>query len=131
MSTKPVMDTSSTGRRRNRSWSEALKRGIVAASFEPGYSVSVVARRYDVNANQLFKWRKAFRDSLPGRPPDPATPQLVPVVVWPEQPEEVTPQSAMPMVAIEIDVADKYRLRVGSGVDAGALQLVLGVLERQ
>jgi transposase-like protein len=51
---KAALDTTSTGRRRNRSWAEALKREIVAASFAPGSSVSVVARRYDVNANQVF-----------------------------------------------------------------------------
>ncbi|MDB5408348.1 MAG: Transposase insC for insertion, partial [Rhodospirillales bacterium] len=54
------MDTTGTGRRRNRSWPEALKREIVTASFAPGASVSVIARRYDVNANQVFRWRKLF-----------------------------------------------------------------------
>jgi transposase len=54
VSTKSVMGMTATGRRRNRSWPEALKREIVAASFAPGASVSVVARRYDVNANQYF-----------------------------------------------------------------------------
>jgi transposase-like protein len=44
------MDMNGCGRRRNRSWPEALKREIVAAWFEPGASVSVVARRYEVNA---------------------------------------------------------------------------------
>ena len=32
---------------------------------------------------------------------------------------------------IEIDVAGKYRVRVGSGVDAQALRRVLDVLERR
>ena len=32
-------------------WSEALKREIVAAAAAPGASVSIVARRYDVNTN--------------------------------------------------------------------------------
>ncbi len=31
---------------------------IVAETLEPGSSVSIVARRYDVNANQLFLWRR-------------------------------------------------------------------------
>ncbi len=39
------MDTKFAGGRRNRSWPEALKREIVAASLEPGSSVSLVARR--------------------------------------------------------------------------------------
>jgi transposase len=62
VSTKSVMGMTATGRRRNRSWPEALKREIVAASLAPGASVSVVARRYDVNANQVFSWRKRYRD---------------------------------------------------------------------
>ena len=62
MSTKSVMGITATGRPRNRSWPEALKREIVAASFAPGSSVSMVARHYDVNANQVFNWRKRYRD---------------------------------------------------------------------
>ena len=62
MSTKSVMGTNGTGRR-NRSWPEALKREIVAASFAPGSSVSKVARQYDVNANQVFGWRKPLKRS--------------------------------------------------------------------
>ena len=50
--------------RRNRSWPETLKREIVAASYAPGLSVSMVARHYDVNANQVFGWRKRYRDEL-------------------------------------------------------------------
>src|SRR5215211_753580 len=45
-------------RRRHRAWPESLKREIVAASLVPGASVSRVARRYDVNANQVFAWRR-------------------------------------------------------------------------
>lgn len=129
MSAEPVMDTSSTGRRRNRSWPEALKREIVAASFEPGCSVSVVARRYDVNSNQLFGWRKMFRDGSPAQA-DPATPQLVPVIVSPERQDDTAPASPDPGI-IEIDLIGRYRLRVGKDVDAGVLQLVLDVLERR
>ena len=44
-----------------RRWSEAEKRRIVAESYEPGVSVSVVARRHDLNTNQLFTWRRHFR----------------------------------------------------------------------
>ena len=62
MSIKSVMDTTATGRRRNRAWPEALKREIVAALFDPGSSVSEVARHYDVNANQVFNWRKLYGD---------------------------------------------------------------------
>ena len=45
-----------------RRWSEAEKRRIVAESYQPGVSVSVVARRNDVNANLVFNWRRRFRE---------------------------------------------------------------------
>ena len=35
-----------------RRWSEAEKRQIVAESYEPGVSVSVVARRHDLTLQQ-------------------------------------------------------------------------------
>ena len=79
MSTKSVMGTNGTGRR-NRSWPEALKREIVAASYAAGSSVSVIARQYDVNANQVFGWRKRYRDE-PRAPAVLSAPQLIPVVV--------------------------------------------------
>ena len=49
-------------RRRRRRWSEARKRLIVAESYQPGVSVSVVARRHDVNANLVFSWRRQYRE---------------------------------------------------------------------
>jgi len=31
---------------------------MVAETLEPGASVLIVARRHDVNSNQLFRWRR-------------------------------------------------------------------------
>jgi transposase len=129
VSTKPVMDTSAIKRRRHRSWPEALKREIVAASFAPGTSVSVVARQYDVNANQVFSWRKRYRDAQPG-PCDPSACRLMPVVISAEQDGVAAPPSTV-AERIEIDVAGKYRVYVGSGFDRQALGRVLDVLERR
>ena len=64
------MDTSGAKRRYKR-WPEALKREIVAATLVPGASVSVVARQYDVNPNQVFGWRRRYRD-------EPTTPSSTP-----------------------------------------------------
>jgi len=36
------------------------KRRIVELTFEPGASVAQVAQAHGVNANQVFKWRRAF-----------------------------------------------------------------------
>lgn len=46
------------GRRRRRFWSAEEKRRIVAETFAPDASVSIVTRRHDVNANMLFTWRR-------------------------------------------------------------------------
>jgi transposase len=112
-------------RRRHRAWPESLKREIVAATLLPGSSVSRVARRYDVNANQVFAWRRRYRDSAA----EPAELRLLPVTVTPDHPEEMAPARAGEV--IEIAVAGGYRVRVGNGVQASTLRLVLDVLERR
>ena len=128
MSTKSIMGATATGRR-HRLWPEALKREIVSASFSPGSSVSKVARQYDVNANQVFSWRKRYRDDM-RVPAVSLGPQLLPVMVTAEDNAGAT-QPANVAEMIEIDLAGKYRVRVGSGVDTQALRRVLDVLERR
>src|SRR4051794_11388103 len=112
-------------RRRHRAWPEALKREIVAATLLPGSSVSRVARRYDVNANQVFAWRRRYRDVAS----EPAELRLLPVSVTPDQPERKAPAGAGE--GVEIVLAGGYRVRVGEGVQASTLRLVLDVLERR
>jgi transposase-like protein len=43
-----------------------LKRQIVEETFAPGSSVSMVARRHDVNANLVFAWRQKYRQGALG-----------------------------------------------------------------
>ncbi|WP_311969563.1 IS3 family transposase [Pseudomonas baltica] len=50
------------GQERRRRWSTEQKLAMVRESLEPGQSVSVVARRNGINANQLFLWRKLYQD---------------------------------------------------------------------
>ena len=71
VSTTGLADTKQQpGPTKRRQYSEALKRQMVAETEAPGASVSIVARRHDVNSNQLFRWRrqlltKAVVDSAP------------------------------------------------------------------
>ena len=46
------------GERRRRTWSADQKQRIIAESFAPGASVAEVARRYGLNSNLLFTWRR-------------------------------------------------------------------------
>ena len=126
MSTNPVMGTIAGRRRRNKSWPEALKREIVAASYAPGSSVSLVSRRYDVNANQVFKWRKLFGGDADGQA-SASSPQLVPVMVEPEQP--IVDVAARVSSDIMIEVGGRYCVRVGDAFDERTLRRILDVLE--
>ena len=47
-------------RQSRRRWSEAFKRRVVAEAAQPGVSVASVARRYDLNANLVFNWRRRY-----------------------------------------------------------------------
>ena len=53
---------------RRRHWSEADRLRIVAESYQSGVSVSLVARRNDVNANLLFTCRDYEKISQPPAP---------------------------------------------------------------
>ena len=56
-----VMEQASGSERRIRRFrSVAEKRQIVNLTLEPGASVALVARAHGLNANQVFKWRRAF-----------------------------------------------------------------------
>src|SRR5438132_4202960 len=48
------------GTRQFRSKQE--RRQIVEETLKPGASVSLVARAHDVNANQVFKWCRQYRE---------------------------------------------------------------------
>ena len=47
---------------RRRRWSVAEKAALVRKTYEPGMSVSLVARQEGVAASLLFTWRKLDRD---------------------------------------------------------------------
>jgi transposase len=60
--------------------SKQQRREIVEETLKPGASVSLVARAYDVNANQVFKWRRQYREGRLDMAPDASTTNtLVPV----------------------------------------------------
>ena len=121
------MGASLRERQQHRSWPEALERETVAATLVPGSSASVVARQYDVSERQSgLCWRKRYRTEAT----EPTALQLLPVTVTPDQPSAAMPAAPVNDV-IEIELSGGYRVRIGSGVKAAALRLVLDVLERR
>ena len=140
-----------TGRRR---WTAEEKRQIVEETRAPGSSVSLVARRHDINANLLFKWKRLEEageadqpllegpDFLPigvvGQADDggPALLARLPSVEDGNRPDGPGPArrlSALETRAglIEIDLPDGARVRVDALVDGRALARVLSALKRR
>lgn len=112
--------------RRRRSWGDDEKAMICEQTRVPGVSVSQVARRYDVNANQVFKWLKEprFAEAVP---PDAETePRFLPVEIIEAGPEEVpTPPADLPTAQLEIELAGGHRLRVNGAYDVDALAALI------
>lgn len=73
----------------------------------------------------LQAWRKRYRAGSA----EPGALQLLPVTVTADRPIETA--SARRNELIEIELGDGYRVRVGNGMKAAALRLVLDVLERR
>jgi transposase len=138
-----------------RLWPVDQKRRIVEETCAPGASVSVVARRHDVNANLVFDWRKKYRQgklvdrqalaraALPA--PDLIRVGVVdhgggirplPVVTGhsaPPSPEtehvRTSPGGTRLVPAIiEIELRGGIRVRVDVGIDESALRRVLAVI---
>jgi len=125
VSTTELVDTKqSSGRRRRREWCEALKRQIVDETLEPGASVSIVARRHDVNANQLFKWRREMAPEQPAAADQSVT--MLPVAIVPE-PSEPRPR-ARRSGTIEIAFASGARVCVRGEVSPETLRQVVELL---
>ncbi len=115
--------TASQPRRR---WPLAEKRRIVLESLEPGASASVVARRHDVNANQVFAWRKLYREGLLG-----GAGGLVPVTVVADERGPSAPAPSVGSGRMTIELGCGARVMVDAGVDASALGRVFSALARR
>jgi len=131
-----------TAKRQRRS--PELKLKIVQETLAPGASVARVARAHGVNANQLFNWRRLYRQGQL-KPVDSATPGLLAVRVAETEPFDCAQGKLRRRVAgvggngrngethrtptgtIQIELP-KGRLRLTGSVDAEALRVALEAL---
>jgi transposase len=104
------------------------RRDIVEETLVPGASVARVARRHDVNANQVFYWRKLFRE---GRLGIGTNPQLLPVKVEAERaPEQVKSNiRTLSPGTMEIEFS-RGTLRIAGSVDVVTLRTAMECLLR-
>jgi transposase len=125
VSTTGLVDTKrSSAKPKRRQWSEALKRRIVAESMEPGASVSIVARRHDVNANQLFKWRREMASEQPAAAEQSVAMLPVEIVAEATEPRPRARRSG----TIEITLACGARVCVRGEVSPETLRQVIELL---
>ena len=113
-------------RRRRRSWSLEEKRRIVDESLEDGASIAEVARRHDLNTNQLFTWRRQFGVDL-AAPQDLAP--ILPVTITPDTATEYSAPGSTGQM--EIVLAEGDRILVWADVETAALSRVLKALARR
>lgn len=59
---KQTIEVVTVSEERRRRWSTTEKAALVRETYEPGMSVSLVARKHGVGAGQLFNWRKLERE---------------------------------------------------------------------
>jgi transposase len=119
-----------SGRERRRVWSDAQKIAILDEIVSSGLSVTTVARRHDVSAQQVFGWRRHFRRKAS------LGPALVPVTLVEAEPkqEAVSPTSQNPVRStrvsrIEIRCLNGRVLTVEAGLDAEALKALIRAVE--
>jgi transposase len=129
-----VMEQAEGTTRRARRWrSVAEKRQIVNLTLEPGASVALVARAHGLNANQVFKWRRAFeRGELVEA--GAASTALLPVIVTAPSDEEIQEPAAQEQPAasgsIHIEFPGRAMISVESGADAALLRSILESLRK-
>jgi transposase len=118
------------------------KRRIVEESLRPNASVARVARAHEVNANQVFFWRKLYRQGLlgPTRPQaellpvqiaDPVRKEVLPVFTASVDPpgpgQAAIAASTAGTIYLELPNA---QLRVEGAADPAALRTLLECLLR-
>ena len=124
------METNRTERKKGQPRSRAERRRIVEETFRSEASVAVVARAHGVNANQVFAWRKLYRE---GRlEVDGGENALLPVRVS-DPPKKRGRPSAKPDAPvtgiIDIDLGHA-RLRIQGAADAACVRAALEGLRR-
>ncbi len=110
---------SGTPRRTRRRWSDDFKRRVVAEASQSGVSVAALARRYDLNNNLLFNWKRRFG----------VDPAFLPVEVVPE-PAAPCAKPADLDSRIEIQLSNGHRLSISGAFDPDAVARLLHGLSR-
>ena len=121
----------SSGRQVRKWRSVAEKRHIVQLTMEPEASVAEIARSFGLNANQVFKWRRAFEK---GELVEPYAALLPVSISSSSEPASAVVEHAVQRPSatgtIRIELPGRARIRVESGADAALLRCILEGLSK-
>lgn len=126
-----ILDTIAPARRAGRrpNFPQAFKRQVVEATLQPGASVSLVAREYDVNTNLVFRWRRQYQQGTFVPVNQSATLLPVQVIEALTNASHATPSSPVPHSEIVIEFG-KAKLRITGAPDPQTMLLILQQLLR-
>lgn len=123
------------GARKRPNFPTEFKRHLVEQTFAPAASVALIARRHDINANLLFKWRRQYRKGAYGVPTlaehgaaasAGTTPPLLPVSVIADTPATLPTEAPVPSADPVCEIAfERARVLIRGDVSPTLLQLVL------
>jgi transposase len=129
-----------------REYSQSFKLRLLEEAMAPGASVSVVARRYNINTNVVFRWRALHRKGLLGNGGAVPERALIPVGVIGEdgrlKPVAPSADAGRPRGGlaeagpkgqpsacsrVRIALSDRLSVHFDAGIEAGALRRILEV----
>jgi len=129
VSTRGIVDTLTHSHpvgelgKKHRWRTKAERRAIVEETLVPGASVSRVARQHDVNANQVFHWRKLYHEGRLG-----AATNFLPVRLANEQRGEAVNGSDLTLPGTMEIKLSKGTVRILGTVDVTVLRTVIECL---
>ena len=106
-----------------RRWPASVKARIVAETLEEGATVTGVARRYEINSNQLSEWRRQARKGLLVLPALEGEIDFAPVVL--RQDERRVPASGGDRLEV---IRDRVTVRLDAATPAVRLAEIVSAL---
>lgn len=113
-------------KKKRREYDDEFKRQVVEETLTSQDSVSIIARRYDINTNMLFRWRREYQARQVGE----SVPSLIPISVQ-EQVDKPFHYHSGKLLSggrIQITLSNGHHIAVEGSVDQSQLRWVLQTL---
>ena len=116
-------------RERRRTWSDEEKLRILSEAEMQGVGLVGVARRHDLHPQQLYTWRRRFRQAAEAARSEKLV-AFLPVEIGDPAGPPPPPKSRRRARAVEVTLVGGRRLRVDPDIDPETLRRLVQALER-